>query len=69
MRRPFKVTTTAARVPLRKTGSATAVSPIALRNSGAAAVMPRVRDSLLLRVVVHPMSVHPRNPSHGSGAR
>lgn len=37
--------------------------------AAATSVTPRVRDGLVLRVVVQKKPVHVRNLSHGSGAR
>ena len=79
MRRNAKVKVTAARIPLRKS----AVGALAVRRGfpawidagergvafAAKAVMPRVRDGLVLRVVSKRKRPSPENPSHGLSAR
>lgn len=83
MRRISKTKIAVVRVAVRKSPAATVVAPtpprrvypawIDANDRGVAAVpatvTPRVRDGLVLRVVGQKKNVHPRNPTHGSGAR
>ncbi|MCX6951444.1 MAG: hypothetical protein NTV51_04555 [Verrucomicrobia bacterium] len=83
MRRSSKIKIAVARVLVRKPAAAV-TTPMAPRRvfptwipatgrasgpAAATAVTSRVRDGLVLRVVVQQKPAHVRNLSHGSGAR
>jgi len=77
MRRAAKVKIAASRIPLRKSAGAARRSFPAWIDAGEhgvafpakQTVMPRVRDSLVLRLVGKKKPAQPRNSSNGPGAR